>query len=378
MSAVVESQQNPFAVAAPARATPSTSAALATQQREIAEVQAKLLMAERFPRDEVAAMDRILNAFTRPTLAEQAQYQYSKGGSDVSGPSIRSAEAIAQMWGNLEFGFRELSRGRGEDGVTYSEVEAFAFDLQYRTRRPLTFIVRHWRDTKRGGYQIKDEREIYELMANMAQRRVRACILAVVPGDVIDAAMKQADATLHAKADTSPEAMAKLVEAFAAFDVTKEHIEKRIQRRLEAIQPAQVVSLRKVYASLRDGMSAPHEWFEIEPPEPEIPEAVASLNEKIGARSKQPVAPKAPAKPKPTASNVDAEQAAGLEQATQQPASAAPASKTYAEVREALEKAKDVDAIDEAAAQLELVAALDQRKELSTLYRELRAKLAGE
>jgi len=382
MSAVVESQQNPFAVAAPARATPSTSAALATQQREIAEVQAKLLMAERFPRDEVAAMDRILNAFTRPTLAEQAQYQYSKGGSDVSGPSIRSAEAIAQMWGNLEFGFRELSRGRGEDGVTYSEVEAFAFDLQYRTRRPLTFIVRHWRDTKRGGYQLKDEREIYELMANMAQRRVRACILAVIPGDVIEAAMKQADTTLHAKADTSPEAMARMVEAFAAFDVTKEHIEKRIQRRIEAIQPAQVVSLKKVYASLRDGMSAPHEWFEIEPPTPEVPEAVTDLNAKIGARSKQPPAPKAAPKKaahaaEPPPPDVDAEQAAGLEQATQPPAGA-PASKTYAEVREALEKAKNVDALDEAAAQLELVPALDQRKELTQLYRELRAKLADE
>ncbi|HEY0878960.1 MAG TPA: hypothetical protein VGE10_10975 [Zeimonas sp.] len=371
MSAVVESQQNPFAVAAPARATPSTSAALATQQREIAEVQAKLLMAERFPRDEVAAMDRILNAFTRPTLAEQAQYQYSKGGSDVSGPSIRSAEAIAQMWGNLEFGFRELSRGRGEDGVTYSEVEAFAFDLQYRTRRPLTFIVRHWRDTKRGGYQIKDEREIYELMANMAQRRVRACILAVVPGDVIDAAMKQADATLHAKADTSPEAMAKLVEAFAAFDVTKEHIEKRIQRRLEAIQPAQVVSLRKVYASLRDGMSAPHEWFEIEPPEPEIPEAVASLNEKIGARSKQPVAPKAPAKPKPAAPNVDAEQAAGLEQATQ--GDAAPRI-TFAQLVERMQQAKSLEAIDELGDLIQTLPA-DQQPDASNEFGRLRKAL---
>ena len=63
--------------------------------------------------DEIRAMDNILNAFTRPTLAEQSQYQYSKGGSDVSGPSIRSAEAIAQLWGNIEFGFREITRGTG-------------------------------------------------------------------------------------------------------------------------------------------------------------------------------------------------------------------------------------------------------------------------
>ena len=31
-----------------------------------------------------------------------------------------------------------------------------------------------------------------------------------------------------------------------------------------AIQPAQVVSLKTIYASLRDGMSAPADWFEID------------------------------------------------------------------------------------------------------------------
>lgn len=254
--------QNPFAVAP--RNDASSALAVSDQARGVAEVQAKLLMAQQFPRDQVQAMDNILNAFTRPRLAEVAKYQFSRGGSEVDGPSIRSAETIAQNWGNMEFGFREVARGRGTDGVTYSEVEAFAFDLQSRTRRQLQFQVRHWRDTKKGGYPIKDERDIYELMSNMAQRRVRACILAIVPGDVIDAAMEQAEITLKSKADTSPEAMQKMIDAFAPFGVSKDHIEKRIQRRLESIQPAQVVSLKKIYASLRDGMSAASDWFEVE------------------------------------------------------------------------------------------------------------------
>lgn len=254
--------QNPFAVAP--RNDASSALAVSDQARGVAEVQAKLLMAQQFPRDQVQAMDNILNAFTRPRLAEVAKYQFSRGGSEVDGPSIRSAETIAQNWGNMEFGFREVARGRGTDGVTYSEVEAFAFDLQSRTRRQLQFQVRHWRDTKKGGYPIKDERDIYELMSNMAQRRVRACILAIVPGDVIDAAMEQAEITLKSKADTSPEAMQKMIDAFAPFGVSKDHIEKRIQRRLESIQPAQVVSLKKIYASLRDGMSSASDWFEVE------------------------------------------------------------------------------------------------------------------
>jgi hypothetical protein len=258
--------QSPFGGASNVQAM--TSGTQQAQSRELAETQVRYLMAQRFPRDAVANMDRILNAFTRPTLAEKAQYQFARGGSDISGPSIRAAEAVAQQWGNLDQGFRELSRGIDANGVPFSEVEAYCTDLESRSSKRLQFIVKHWRDTKRGGYKLTDERDIYELIANQAQRRVRACILAMVPGDVIDAAMEQANTTLHAKADTSPEAMQKMVAAFEAYGVKKEHIEKRIQRRLEAIQPAQVVTLKRIYASMRDEMSVASDWFDIEPEAP--------------------------------------------------------------------------------------------------------------
>lgn len=246
-------------------ASVATAGASQNQSRELAETQTKYLMAQKFPRDVVAAMDRILNAFTRPTLAEKAEYQFARGGSDISGPSIRAAEAIAQQWGNMEQGFRELSRGNDSDGIPFSEVEAFCVDLEGRSSKRLQFIVRHWRDTKSGGYKLKDERDIYELIANQAQRRVRACILAMIPGDVTEAAMSQVEVTLKSTADTSPEAMQKMIAAFAPWGVQKEHIEKRIQRRIDAIQPAQVVMLKRIYASLRDDMSVPADWFEIEP-----------------------------------------------------------------------------------------------------------------
>lgn len=237
------------------------------QQRAIAEVQAAMMIARMNPRDPVKAVDKILNACTRPSLAETGLYQYSKGGSSVSGASIRLAETMAQSWGNIQYGFREIYRGTGADGVTYSEVEAFAWDVETNTRRPVQFRVRHWRDTKNGGYPIKDERDIYELTANMAQRRVRACILAIIPGDVEEAARNQCEITLKAKADTSAEAMKRMVEAFEEFGVSKAQIEKRIQRRLDSITPAQVVSLKKVYSSLRDGMSSKEDWFDELPEE---------------------------------------------------------------------------------------------------------------
>lgn len=261
MNQLAEQHANPFADA-PVAARPIAGNAVANtdQQRAIAEVQAAMMIARMNPRDPIAAMDRILNACARPTLADSAVYTYSRGGSDVSGPSIRLAEAMAQSWGNMQFGIRELDQRKGE-----STVQAFAWDVETNTRREVTFQVPHIRHTKKGQYKLEDPRDIYEMVANQGARRLRACILAVIPGDVTEAAVNQCEVTMKTKADTSPEAMQKMVAAFEPFGVTREQIETRIQRRLDAIQPAQVVSLKKIYASLRDGMSVPADWFEVEP-----------------------------------------------------------------------------------------------------------------
>lgn len=245
---------------APAPKAGAMTAAL--EAREAQHVQIAMLAAKRFPRDEKSALDRILNSCCRESLAAVSQYQYAKGGTDISGPSIRLAEAVAQHWGNIETGWREVDRYRDGKDVGVSVVECFAWDLESNFRVPRTFNVRHWRDTRSGGYALNDERDIYELCANQAARRVRACLLAVIPGDVIEEAVRQCDATLAAQADTGPDAQKKILAAFEPHRITKAQIEKRIQRRLDAITPAQVVSLRKILASLRDGMSAPEDWFE--------------------------------------------------------------------------------------------------------------------
>src|SRR5574343_475182 len=225
--------------------------------REMAEVQASIVVAKKFPRNELECADRILIACQRPTLAETAIYAYSRGGSEISGPSIRLAEAIAQNWQNIQYGIRELDQRNGE-----STVEAYAWDLQTNTRQSKVFQVRHIRHTRKGRYDLEDPRDIYELVANQGARRLRACILGIIPGDVVEAAVKQCEETLRSSADTSPESIRKMVDAFATFGVSKEQVERRIQRRLESITPAQVIVLRKIYNSLKDGRSAPADWFE--------------------------------------------------------------------------------------------------------------------
>lgn len=291
---VATRQTNPFADA-PVAARPSGNAVAQTdQQRAIAEVQSAMMIARANPRDPIAAMDRILNACTRPTLADAAIYQYSRGGSDVSGPSIRLAEAMAQQWGNIKTSVRELDQANG-----VSTVQTIAWDLETGYQCDKVFQVPHIRYTRQGARRLEDPRDVYELIANQGARRLRACILAVIPGDVTEAAVAQCEATMKAKADTSPEATHKMVEAFAAYGVTREQIEKRIQRRLDAIQPAQIVAMKKVYASMRDGMSVAADWFD--PIEGEQQQAAGAQSaadkakDAIRARGKKPEPAAAPA-----------------------------------------------------------------------------------
>ena len=82
MNAVIES---PFAGQQARTALAETSGVAQAQAREMAEMQTKFLMAERFPRDERRAMDGVLNTFSRKTMAEMACYAFAKGGSSVSG-----------------------------------------------------------------------------------------------------------------------------------------------------------------------------------------------------------------------------------------------------------------------------------------------------
>lgn len=389
MNQVVE---NPFAGGG---ALANSAGVGAVQARENAEVMALAMMAKRFPRDPIVACDRIKNAFTRLTLAEKAVYQFARGGNDIVGPSIQTAQAIAQQWGNMSNGWREVARYVGADGVGVSEVEAYSVDYETVNRESITFQVRHWRDTRSGGYALKDERDIYELCANQAQRRKRACILAQLPGDIVDMAVQQAGVTLKSKADTSPEGIAKMVEAFGPYGVTKEHIEKRIQRRLDAIQAAQVVQLKRIYASLRDDMSTVEDWFDMQagqdaasPAESPKPEAkkvavypadlftknLPSWLKMIADKKKTPEQVEAMAK---TKGEFTDEQRAAL----RAPAPAAPAQAeakpavTYAKVAELLTTAENVDALDDAAALISAVADKQQQTELGAMYDKARAKL---
>jgi hypothetical protein len=236
-------------------------AALATRQAQ--EVQAAVVMAKRFPRDWVEVERKLIQSCKRPKLAEIAIYEYPRGGTKVTGPSIRLAEAAAQAMGNIDFGWTEIQRLEDESICT-----AYAWDIENNIRRATTFTVPHYRDktdpkTKQKiKVRLTDDRDIYEMCANQASRRMRGCILQVVPGDLVDLAISECEKTLKANLGTVQEQAAKWAKVFEKeYGVKPESIMRYLGSRPETWTQNDMFRLRKLYNALRDNMTTVEEAF---------------------------------------------------------------------------------------------------------------------
>ena len=228
--------------------------------RQAQEVQAAMVVAKKFPRNENESYSRIMRSCQRRTLAERAIYEYPRGGTNVTGPSIRLAEAMAQNWGNLDFGIMELEQRPGE-----SSVMAYCWDLETNTRQTKIFTVPHIRQTKRGAQVLTDPRDIYEMVANQGARRLRACILGIIPGDIVDAAVEECNRTLCGEnKEPLSDRVRKMVAAFQAeFSVPQKCLEDYIGCKADAFTIQSVVRLGNVFTSLKEGRASREDYFDL-------------------------------------------------------------------------------------------------------------------
>ena len=256
----------------------STGSMLST--REAQEVQAAVFMAKRFPRNENESLARIMRACDRVGLATKAVYSYPKGGTQVSGPSVRLAEAIAQAWGNIQSGVVELEQRDGE-----SMCMAYCWDIETNTRECKIFTVKHQISTRNGMKVLTDPRDIYELVANQGARRKRACILNIIPGDIVDEAMARCNKTLQGN-NRRPliDRLREMVDIFQTkYSVPLASIEKYFGYPLDVFTEQDGATLAGIYNSLKDGVAKREDYFQ-------LPKIAASEDEQ--QTDEEPAAPK--------------------------------------------------------------------------------------
>lgn len=230
------------------------------ESAEIANIQGKMILARNFPRIVDSCMDAIRVECKNISLAKSAIYEFPRGDSVVTGPSIRLAECVARHWGNIISGVKEICTVGKR-----STMRAYCWDLQTNYADEKVFDVELVRVTKKGSYDLTDPRDRYEMMANQAARRKRACIQAVIPQFVFDDAIEQCQKTLSGsiKEDELPARREKMLAMFQALAgwITKEDLAGKCGKEFEKIGAREIVKLSSLYNAIKDGFVKPESAF---------------------------------------------------------------------------------------------------------------------
>lgn len=233
------------------------------------EIEAAVILARRFPRNEDQAFLKIMKSLDRWAFADKATYEFPRGGTTVSGPSIYLMREMARCWGNILYGFTIVS----EDEQTVL-ARCHAWDLETNCRNfaevSVRKLVQRKVDEIQDGRKVAvtrwiapDARDLRELVNNMAARTVRNCIQAVMPRDFVEDAKKKAAEVVEKGVKDDPEGARKsLVLGFGKLNVTPLMLEAYLGHSLAECSPAELVTLRGIWKTIETGQTT---WLEYAP-----------------------------------------------------------------------------------------------------------------
>jgi hypothetical protein len=294
--------------AANAGALAQHGGALSSVAREEAEIKAAIVLARSSPRDELAAYNRIIKSCQRPTFAEGARYCFPRGDSKITGPSVQMAREAARCWGNIRYGLRVVT----EDDKSM-HIKGYAYDLETNNyvEAEDKFKKLIQRKSREGTRWIEpDERDLRELINRRGAFCVRNALLQLLPPDVIEDALDAAVETMRAAANGELKqdrgaAIRRLVLAFDELQVTTEMLAAYLGHSLDLVTDQEMVDLRSVYKSIRDGQSVRGDHFAV----PAGPGAEATVPASAGAQGLadrlNATKPEQPPEDKPTQSGAD-------------------------------------------------------------------------
>ena len=155
---------------------------------------------------------------------------------------------------------------------------AYCWDIETNTRECKIFTVKHQISTKNGMKVLTDPRDIYELVANQGARRKRACILNIIPGDVVDAAVERCNRTLQS-GEQRPliDRLREMTDRFQKnFSVPLSSIEQYFGYPLNVFTAMDGQTLAGIYNALREGAAKREDYFKLPKVAEETPEEPAT------------------------------------------------------------------------------------------------------
>jgi hypothetical protein len=278
----------PFAglMQAPRNEISATASAASAQMQ----VQAQYAIAKRFPRDMDQVRIAVLKDCRRPRFAEKARYKKPTGSKwnpatrqaedqFAEGPSIRFAEAAARAFGNIHPTIVTL-QDDDEKRVLHASVTDFESNLSWgkdftvektversklrtvwegqgQERKQVAVPPLFTRSNTAGKavyvYPTTDD-ELQQKEGRLASIIIRNLIVRVLPADLVEEAMEVVVETLTKKIKDDPEGERKrLIDAFAAIGITPAMLAEYLLKPVAGLDPAELLELRGIYQSLKDG-----------------------------------------------------------------------------------------------------------------------------
>lgn len=227
---------------------PATSQATHVEANRAAEeIRAAVVVAQQMPRDLNLAQQEMQRACASRALAEKAFYEMPRAGTTIKGESIHLARELARAYGNFRYGVTELGRN---DAEGYSEIMAWAWDVQGNVWNQRTFRVRHV-GGKGGNQPLKSEQDIYTNNSNAAARRLRECIFAGLPVWFKDEAAQLCRDTITPKPDELAVRTEQLIGDYARGSVDLAQLERKADKRRDRWTAEDVADLEILFNSLK-------------------------------------------------------------------------------------------------------------------------------
>lgn len=243
-------------IALPNQSRPASQGTVIEQTRAAAEVAAAVSVARNFPRSSHAASEAMRGLCSRLSVAQRAFYEVPNRGS---GMSVHIARELARIWGNLDYGVRELGR---DDAGGMSEMQVWAWDVESNVRSTRSFLQPHARMKGKQRQALTDLGDIYLANQNTGARAVRECIFTVLPGWFIADAEALLRKTLeHGDGKPIAQRRTEAVGVFAKMGVTQKQMETRLGEPVGKWESKQLADLMRIYSTItQDGIPA-REFF---------------------------------------------------------------------------------------------------------------------
>lgn len=237
-------------------------------------VKAMHAMALERPRDLIVVREKLLAECRRPKFAECARYKLPRGGKDITGPSVRFAEAAARALTNLHrrttILYEDDERRLGE--VTIVDLESnlpycsgFTIDktVERRTIKPGDVVLSERLNSKgEAVYRIiATEAEVQQKQESLVSRIRRNLILELLPGDIKDEALEECSATLRRADSADPRATAKkLADSFQSLGIPAAQLQQYLGHAVDTVTPEEAEDLRGIYSAIADRETT---WAEV-------------------------------------------------------------------------------------------------------------------